>query len=153
MKSTVLDMNATNGDIDRACQVRNRVEAAHGLEVKDWYVRKVLREHMGQRYKKIKKIPFHGNSDKNLILRQQFSKKMLNLMGNHRRILNVDETWLSTTCFKRSKWRAHGSSNSAPEKFVTPRISVIAGVDTEGDIYVALTQVNTNTEVMRLFLT
>ena len=34
-----------------------------------------------------------------------------------------------------------------------PRISVIAAVDTEGDVYVSLTQVNTDTPIMKMYLT
>ena len=33
------------------------------------------------------------------------------------------------------------------------RISVIAAVDTEGDVYVSLTQVNTDTPIMKMYLT
>ena len=34
-----------------------------------------------------------------------------------------------------------------------PRISVIAAVDTEGDMYACLTQVNTDTPIMKAYLT
>ena len=33
-----------------------------------------------------------------------------------------------------------------------PRISVIAAVDTEGDLYLTMTQVNTNTDMMKVYL-
>ena len=60
---------------------------------------------MGLKYKKIKKIPFHGNSEKNLVLRQQFAMKLLELLQEGKRILNIDESWLTGTNFKRSMWR------------------------------------------------
>ena len=39
-----------------------------------------------------------------------------------------------------------------PEKSVSPRISLIAAVDTEGDVYLSMTQVNTDVNVMKLYL-
>lgn len=39
-----------------------------------------------------------------------------------------------------------------PSKMVSHRIAIIAAVDTEGDVYVALNQINTDIPVMRLFL-
>ena len=74
--------------------------------------------------------------------------KLLELLEDGKRILNIDETWLSGTNFKRAKWREHGQTNSDPIKIVNPRISVIAAVDTEGDVYMSLTQVNTDVPVM-----
>ena len=35
---------------------------------------------------------------------------------------------------------------------MNPRISLIAAIDTDGKLYYALTQVNTNTDVMKLFM-
>ena len=35
---------------------------------------------------------------------------------------------------------------------MNPRIALIGAIDTEGDIYLALTQVNTDTEIMKLYL-
>ena len=90
------------------------------------------------RFKKIKKIPFRGNSEKNLILRQQFAMKLLELLESGKRLLNVDESWLTSTNFKRSKWREQGTTNSMPEKFMNPQIAIIAAIDTEGDVYASL---------------
>ena len=39
-----------------------------------------MREDLGMRYRKIKPVSIHGNSDKNLILRQQFALKLIQLM-------------------------------------------------------------------------
>ena len=78
--------------------------------------------------------------------------KLLELLEDGKRILNIDESWLSGTNFKRAKWREHGQTNSDPIKIVNPRISVIAAVDTEGDVYMSLTQVNTDVPVMKLYL-
>jgi hypothetical protein len=46
------------------------------------------------KYKKIKKIPFSGNSERNLIIRQEFAKKMTELLDDKICIINIDETWI-----------------------------------------------------------
>ena len=56
------------------------------------------------RYKKVKRIAFKGNSQRNLVLRQQFGMKLIELLHDGKRIINVDETWLVDTQFIRSKW-------------------------------------------------
>ena len=78
---------------------------------------------------------------------------MLDLLHKKKRILNIDQTWISDTNFVYKKWRKRGYSNSLDENIVNPRISVIAAIDTEGDMYMSLTQVNTNTEIMKMYLT
>ena len=43
-------------------------------------------------------------------------------------------------------------SNSKPNKAVAPRISVMIAIDTDGDIFYALTQVNTDSTMKKLLL-
>lgn len=40
----------------------------------------------------IKRIPFLGNSDRNLILRQEYAKRMIELLDKNMVIINIDET-------------------------------------------------------------
>ena len=115
-------------------------------------VRQVMKKDLGLGYRQIKRVTHNSNSDRNLILRQQFAFKMLDLLKQKKRILNIDQTWLSDTNFSNKKWRARGSTNSLEEKIVNPRISVIAAIDTEGDMYLSLTQVNTDTPIMKMYL-
>ena len=49
-------------------------------------------------------------------------------------------------------WRIHKSTNSMKNPLVNPRVSLIAGIDTEGHLYLSLVQANTNNDVMRAFL-
>ena len=53
--------------------------------------------------------------------------------------LNIDETWLGMSDFRRMKWRDKGTSNSVPTVVMAPRISMIVGVDTNGNSFVTLT--------------
>ena len=47
------------------------------------------------RYKRIKEISWQGNSDKNKILRQQFTKTLLKVDFSKKTV--IDETWLPTS--------------------------------------------------------
>jgi hypothetical protein len=54
--------------------------------------------------------------------------------------------------FRQKKWRRRGDTNSLAVKMVTPRVSLIAGLSTNGQIYFSLTQANTDSNVMVMFL-
>jgi hypothetical protein len=107
---------------------------------------------MGLKWKQTKRISFNANSEKNLVLRQQFALRMVDLLHQGFRILNIDETWLSDTMFIRKKWREHGSTNSVVGNSVSPRLSLILAFDSHGEVYLSMTQVNTNESVMSLYI-
>ena len=69
---------------------------------------------------------------------------MLKLLRDQMRIINIDETWINNTMFRRKKWREHGSTNSVPGHQVNPRISLIGGIDTSGNVYLSALQHNTD---------
>ena len=104
-------------------------------------------------FKKIKPIAWKANSPRNLILRQQFALSLLTaLRGKYTTVINIDETWLGMTNFIRMKWRMEGDSNLVPSKQVTPRISMILGLDTQGSVYLTLVQANSNSKIMEIYL-
>ena len=53
--------------------------------------------------------------------------------------------------FRRTKWFLKDETNSYPSLVIQPRISMIAGIDMKGNIYLSLAQSNTNSEMMELF--
>ena len=67
-------------------------------------------------------------------------------------IINIDETWLNMSDFRRRHWRPYQCNYSVPSKQVQPRISMITGVDQQGNIYLRLTQSNSNKSMMTLFM-
>ena len=71
-----------------------------------------MRNELGMRYRKIEAVSVHANSEKNRVLRQQFAQEFIKLLTTGRNILNIDETWLGMSDFRRMKWRAKGSTNS-----------------------------------------
>ena len=46
-------------------------------------------------YRKAATVPVQANSERCLILRQQYAIKMLPLLESGRRIINVDESWIN----------------------------------------------------------
>ena len=54
--------------------------------------------------------------------------------------------------FRRMKWRPKGCTNSVAKLQLNPRITLIAGLDTKGNVYLSLLQANTNNQTMEIFL-
>ena len=67
-------------------------------------------------------------------------------------MINVDETWINQKDFRRRCWRKRGVSNSIGVPAVSPRITFMVALDTDGEVFYSLTQVNTDTNSKRLML-
>ena len=103
-------------------------------------------------YRMARTVTFQGNSERCLVLRQQYALKMLPLLESGRRIINVDESWLNQTNFVRKMWVPTDGAATYSFKQVLPRISLLAALDTDGRIWFSLTQANTDADVMTTFL-
>ena len=112
-----------------------------------------MKRDLGMRYKKVVHVSVHANSAKNLVLRQQFALEYIRLLVSGRTILNIDETWLGMSDFRRRKWQAPGTTNSLAVLQVQPRVSMIAGLDSKGNVYFSLAQANSNSKIIELFFT
>ena len=64
----------------------------------------MMKEELGMRFRKIKTVSLHSNSEKNLVLRQRWAIEFLALNRKKKIFLNVDETWLGMSDFRRMKW-------------------------------------------------
>jgi hypothetical protein len=100
----------------------------------------------------IRRCSFQANSDRCLILRQQFAIKLLDIMSKDALIISQDETFLSISDHRRMCWRERGKSTSVSTKSVAPRISILGAIDTNGSAYISLSQSNTNNLTKTLFL-
>lgn len=140
-----------NINIDSSEQVAGRVLKTWGIKTTIIEVNEVLKKEMDMSYRKIVKSALHANSEKNLFLRQRFAVKWIALTQKKTIFLNIDETWLDMSDFRRMKWRPKYSSNSNPTILVWPRISMITGIDTLGNVYLTLTQSNSNSQMMECF--
>ena len=96
--------------LEKSIPIRNahsiviRVNELTELEVKREEVRSVLRTDLGLGYRMAKKVPVQSNSERCLVLRQQFALKMLELLLQQKHVINVDESWLSESSFLRKIW-------------------------------------------------
>jgi len=108
-KAVVQGLNENQEVIDSVAHVQKTIKSQHGQNLKPWQIRRVMKEELGMSYKKIKPVAWQANSTRNLILRQQFALSMLsNLRGKYTTVINVDETWLGMTDFRRMKWQEKG---------------------------------------------
>ena len=112
----------------------------------------MLRDDLNIMYRRIKKIPFHGNRTRCLVLRQKYAMFMLHQLSQGKRVINIDQSWLNETQFVRRCWRKRGEPNTMNQWAMNPRISVLMAIDTAGELYWALTQVNTDTKIFCLFM-
>ena len=63
-----------------------------------------MKEQLKMKFQKLGKGNHVRNSDRSLILRKKFASLMLMQMQRGTRIINVDETFLGSSNFKRSEW-------------------------------------------------
>lgn len=68
------------------------------------------------------------------------------------RVINLDETWLSGTMYRRQHWRKRGTKSSIPNGAMNPRISVLLAIDTDGRYYVTMSHLNTDADSFTMFL-
>ena len=65
--------------------------------------------------------------------------------------MNIDESWLSNTDLRAMKWGFRGQSNNLEKKTLNPRISLMVGIDTLGNVYYSVSQSNNNSKMMEVF--
>lgn len=79
-------------------------------------VGEIMKKSLNMRWKKIRALSQHENSTRNLVLRQQFAVKFLELYNKKRRVICIDETWLGMEDFRRMKWQPPDSRNGVAKK-------------------------------------
>ncbi len=152
IKAAVEEMLEGSVPIQKADMIVLRVNEHTDLEVRHEEVRSVLRNDLGLGYRIAKKVPIQSNSERCLVLRQQYALAMLGLLEQGKRIINVDESWLNESSFLRKIWCPGYSPATVTTHAVNPRISLIAAVDTDGRIWYSCSQANTDQKVMLAFL-
>ena len=98
------------------------------------------------------KVQPQANSQRCLVLRQQYAISLLDLLKQGKRIINVDETWLNETNFQRKTWCRPLSSNTVKLRPITPSVAMIAALDTDGRVYFTLSHANTDQDTFMLFM-
>ena len=145
-------MLAAKSQIFSVAQVASKVKQLDRTDKISAPIRQALSMRFGMRYRKVKPVAFQGNRERNLALRCLYAQKFMQVLEQGKRVINVDETWLNQMEFCRFKWCRKGETGSFPTKQVQPRISMIVGLASTGEVYCALTQVNTDSNVIMQFL-
>ena len=159
----------------------------HDVEISLPKIKLTMKKELGLGYRRVQKVPIQGNSERCLVLRQQYALKMLPLLksifdansadrslasqhgvaslravstavdqdvvrSGARRVINIDESWINETNFTRRMWCPSDAAGTVTQRMVTPRLAMIAALDTEGRVYFSLTHANTDSNVMLVFL-
>ena len=133
-------------------QIQQKASAHTSTQVSINSVAKIIKNEFKLSYRKIKRVPFQGNSERCLVLRQLYARKMFQLHNEGYHILNIDESWIPSEDFRRGCWFARGDVNSMAERSIGFKVNMIVAVSSEGKVWMALTQCNTDENVMQLFL-
>ena len=96
--------------------MKKLVEQNHEIKVTTKTIGEIFRKDLGFKYRKVKKTAPLANSERCLVLRQQYALKMISLLKDGKRIINVDETWLNETNFTRKIWCPGKSNGNIPLK-------------------------------------
>ena len=77
---------------------------------------------------------------------------MMYLLKQDKRIINLDETWISESSYVRKTWAKRDGRGNTILNAVTPRVSMIAALDTDGRVWFSLSHANSDSKMMTLFL-
>ena len=116
VENAATTMLARNQPIFRAQQVADAVKQETGLNVRRTEVGKIFRKDLRIGYRLAKTVPVQSNSERCLVLRQQYALKILRLLETGRQIINVDESWLNNTRFLRRIWTPATSHGTVTDK-------------------------------------
>ena len=122
-----------------------------GIEVSKNQVNMILKKEMKLSFIKVKKLHPNANTIRAKILRQQYAIAMLKLLESGKRIINIDETWLNETSFVRRVWAHRGGYGNMRLNPIMPRLSMIAALDTHGNVWFTLTHASTDSDIIALF--
>ena len=111
-----------------------------------------MKNNLGMKYATPKLSPMHLNSQRCLVLRQQYALTMLQLLNSGKRVINLDESWLNWTTFADREWRVKNQSWSKPKKTLTPRISLLVAISTDGHLWYTVSQAATDGNIVIIFI-
>ena len=77
---------------------------------------------------------------------------MIELLLSKKRVINVDESSFNMTNYIRQSWSKADKPATFTAKTVTPRLSLLAALDTSGNVYYSLSQANTDSDMMMMFM-
>lgn len=108
------------------------------MEVKQREIASIMKKNLNMSYRKIQTVTLRTNSEKNLVLRQQFALKLIEVLQSGKRVIKVDQSWLGMSDFRRTKWSPKDQTGSVAKIAMLPRITMFLALDTEGEVYLSL---------------
>ena len=54
--------------------------------------------------------------------------------------------------YRSRSWRRKGQANTIPAKTISHKLNMITAIDTDGKIYLSVTQLNTDSDMMMTFM-
>ena len=139
--------------IHSAKQIQMKMYVAGPCQLSLADVQRVMREDCGLSYRRTRAQTPLRNLPVNLVVRQQYAVTLLQQHSNGRRVINVDESSLNCLNYPERLWLPQGLGTQVSVPPLTPRLSLLAAIDTEGRVYAALSQATTDNDTMLLFVT
>ena len=130
IQDTVCSLLVRNQPIFKVNQVEQAVRNETGLEVKRNQVAKFMKKEMHLGYRQVRTVPVQCNTQRCLVLRQQYALKMLPLLESKKRVINIDESSVPFLDFRHHKWAPRSCKNSIPRRDLAPKVNMIVAIDT-----------------------
>ena len=130
----------------------DKVKLLTGIKVSKRQVSSIMKGKFRLSFRRVKRVVNAGNSERNLVLRSLYAQKMLQIYEQGKHVVNIDESWIPETDFRRRRWATKGGHNSMAEKTMGHRVNMIVAVSSKGHVWLSLTQCNTDENVMQMFL-
>ena len=77
---------------------------------------------------------------------------MLGVLNLGYRVINVDESWMTTMTFRYRTWSKTGTPNARSLKDLPLRLTLIAAIDNRGASYLSVATGNTDSDVFVAYL-
>ena len=77
--------------------LQGRIKERHGLELTKPQICRTMRKEFRLGYRKVGGIPVQANSERCLVLRQQYALRMVGVLEQGIRVINIDESWINAT--------------------------------------------------------
>ena len=90
--------------VSSVADVKDQLVEEYDIEIDYHRLKQIMKEDLSLQYKRISPISWQGNSDRNKILRQQFAQALLNVDITKKTIINIDESWIGKSDFRRFSW-------------------------------------------------
>ena len=149
---TISEALATQTRIWNAKQIQIETSKVTKSKVPIRTVHQIMKRKFKFSFRRIKRVSQPGNSERCKVLRHLYARKMFKMYDEGQHIVNVDESWVPVTDFRRRCWNKAGEGNSMSDRPLGHKVNIIVAVSSEGQVWLSQTQCNTDENVMMMFL-